>query len=232
MLYLKKSSRNLKIFQSTVILNSMKSYNQHCGIARALDVLGDRWTLLIVRELLPPAGKRYTDLQAALPGIATNLLASRLREMEANGIILRVEPTPPVATAVFRLTERGRELEPVLAAIGRWGIPLLAQHATGAPIPAHLLAHPLQLYLTGNPRDRQPTHIVLKVGKEALTLTVSAAGAVIETFAVPNPDLTLTGDSGQLLALMLKKLTLDQALAAGVTVQGDPSALTRVRLRD
>src|SRR5213075_1029468 len=105
----------------------MRSYDEYCAIAKSLDVVGDRWTLLIVRELALRGACRYTDLRNGLPGIATNLLADRLRELEEAGVVERVEAPPPVATTLFRLTDRGRELEPVVYALGRWGVPLLVE---------------------------------------------------------------------------------------------------------
>ena len=94
-----------------------RTFDQNCPIARSLDVVGERWTLLIVRELvLGP--KRYTDLREALPGIWTNLLADRLRQLESAGVIARRELPPPAARTVYELTERGRQLEPVLLALG------------------------------------------------------------------------------------------------------------------
>src|SRR5690349_25102414 len=85
----------------------MRSYGQYCSVAKALDVVGDRWTLLIVRELLLQGPCRYTDLRNGLPGIATNLLADRLNELEGAGLVRREEAAPPVATTLFRLTEAG-----------------------------------------------------------------------------------------------------------------------------
>src|SRR4051794_26458177 len=105
----------------------MRSYRQYCALARALDVVGDRWTLLIVRELGLRGPSRYTDLQRGLPGIATNMLADRLREMEEAGIVSRQDAPPPVATTLFKLTERGGELVPVLMALGKWGSPLMGE---------------------------------------------------------------------------------------------------------
>lgn len=100
----------------------MKSYRQYCSVARALDVVGDRWVLLIVRELLALGPSRYTDLRRGLPGIATNLLADRLKAMEADGLIERYDAPPPVGTTLFRLTGRGRELQGVVQALARWGM--------------------------------------------------------------------------------------------------------------
>src|SRR3954449_5530110 len=99
----------------------MRSYGEYCAAAKSLDVVGDRWTLLIVRELLARGACRYTDLRAGLPGIATNLLADRLRELESAGIVEREDAPPPVATTLFSLTERGRALQPVISALGCWG---------------------------------------------------------------------------------------------------------------
>src|SRR5215475_5853674 len=105
----------------------MRSYGEFCSIAKALDVVGDRWTLLIVRELLIRGPCRYTDLREGLPGIATNLLADRMDELVGAGLVVRAYEPPPVATNLFRLTERGRALEAAMLALGSWGAPLLGQ---------------------------------------------------------------------------------------------------------
>src|ERR1039457_4128844 len=104
----------------------MRSYGQYSGLAKALDIIGDRWTLLIVRDLLVRPC-RYTDLRKGLPGIATNLLATRVRELEEAGVLAREEVPPPVATILFRLTKRGKELEPAMQMLDNWGAPLLAK---------------------------------------------------------------------------------------------------------
>src|SRR3989442_8508849 len=107
----------------------MRWYRQYCALAKALDVIGDRWTLLIVRELMLRGACRYTDLQAGLPGIATNLLADRLRDLEDQGVVRRESAPPPIATTLFVLTSRGEELRPVMEGLVRWGAPLMAQPA-------------------------------------------------------------------------------------------------------
>jgi DNA-binding HxlR family transcriptional regulator len=97
-----------------------RSYRDPCGIARALDVVGQRWALLVVRELIL-GPKRFSDLRDSLEGIATDVLAQRLKELEASGIVTQREMPPPAASRVYELTERGRGLEPVLLTLGRWG---------------------------------------------------------------------------------------------------------------
>jgi DNA-binding HxlR family transcriptional regulator len=97
-----------------------RSYGDPCGIARALDVIGERWALLVVRELvLGP--KRFTDLRAHLPGIATDVLSQRLRQLEEAGVLKPTMLPAPAAGHAYELTDRGRDLEPVLHALGRWG---------------------------------------------------------------------------------------------------------------
>src|SRR5690242_18509814 len=125
----------------------MRSYGQYCAVAKALDVVGDRWTLLIVRELLLRGPSRYTDLRNGLPGIATNLLAERLRQLEDAGVVRSEEAPPPVATTLFELTERGRALEPALYALGRWGGPMLAEAGDDDAFQSYWLALPLRMHL-------------------------------------------------------------------------------------
>src|SRR5436190_21477708 len=145
---------------------SMRTYDQYCSVARALDVIGDRWNLLLVRELLIRGPSRYTDLQNGLPGIATNLLADRLRDLEQAGVVEREEAPPPIATTLFRLTERGRALEPVVDRLGRWGTPFMVEPAGDDAFRAHWLTYPVQLFLDDQAPDRPPVKIELRAGDE------------------------------------------------------------------
>ncbi|WP_405977284.1 winged helix-turn-helix transcriptional regulator [Streptomyces sp. NBC_00158] len=129
-----------------------RSYDQYCASARALDAVGDRWTLLIVRELL--AGpRRYTDLHADLPGVSTDVLAGRLKDMEAQGLATRRKLPPPAAATVYELTGRGAGLLPVLTALAEWGAPDLAERRPTDALRAHWYALPLlrRLPATGVP---------------------------------------------------------------------------------
>jgi DNA-binding HxlR family transcriptional regulator len=99
----------------------MKTYGEFCGVARSLDVVGDRWALLVVRELfLGP--RRFTDLVDGLPGVGTNVLSTRLRDLEAGGIIKRTRVPSPTPAVLYELTDDGRDLKPVLDAFARWGV--------------------------------------------------------------------------------------------------------------
>ncbi|MGW1881911.1 winged helix-turn-helix transcriptional regulator [Streptomyces sp. NPDC001970] len=119
-----------------------RSYDQYCAAARALDAVGDRWTLLIVRELL--AGpRRYTDLHADLPGVSTDVLASRLKDMERDGLAARHRLPAPVSAFVYELTGRGRALLPVVTALAEWGAPELAEPRPTDAVRAHWFALPL-----------------------------------------------------------------------------------------
>ncbi|MGP3775037.1 winged helix-turn-helix transcriptional regulator [Streptomyces sp. SDT5-1] len=123
-----------------------RSYDQYCAVARALDAVGDRWTLLVARELL--AGpRRYTDLHADLPGVSTDMLATRLKDMERDGLAERRRLPAPASAYVYELTERGRGLLPVLRALGEWGAPELAERRPTDAVRAHWLALPLSRQL-------------------------------------------------------------------------------------
>jgi DNA-binding HxlR family transcriptional regulator len=210
---------------------TMRSYEQYCALAKALDVIGDRWTLLIVRELLILGSCRYTDLRNGLPGIATNLLADRLRELEQAGIVYHEYAPPPVATTLFHLTGRGKELEAVVRQLARWGAPLLAKSGRKDAFHIHWLTLPLKFHLVDQAPERRPVSIELRVGDESLT--IEAIGGAIHTRPGPaeKPDAVLTGTPQLVLHLLLGKLDLENARAAGLKYEGDPAVLRRVQAR-
>src|SRR5258708_5239986 len=171
----------------------VRSYKQYCALAKALDVVGDRWTLLIVRELLIRGACRYTDLRGGLPGIATNLLADRLRALEAEGIVSRDEAPPPIATALFQLTDRGRQLEPVLQALGHWGAPLLGKRARKDAFQTHWLVLPFEHHLRDQTPDRPPVTIELRPGDEPMTLETIDGAIRARLGAAKHPDVVVSG---------------------------------------
>ena len=206
----------------------MRSYRQSCGLAKALDVVGDRWTLLIIRELLIRGACRYTDMRNGLPGIATNLLAERLQELEHAGLIVsKIEP-PPVATTLFRLTERGRDLEPSLLTLGHWGAPLLANRSADEDLLPHWLVLPLKLFLVDNAPERPTASIELRMPDESIA--VKAGGGTVDVhLGIPeSPAAVLTGKPELLLQLLAGRMTMAAATANGVSLQGSAATIRRI----
>ncbi len=184
-----------------------------------------------MRELLIRGAARYTDLRTGLPGIATNLLAERLRELEQSGIVRRYDAPPPVATALFELTDRGRELEPVLDALGRWGGPLLAEPDPDAAFCTHWLALPVRLRLSDHEPDRPPITVELRTGDQPLTLTTREGLIEARPGAAESPDIVLDGPPQLIVAVLLGTLELGQAQARGLRHEGDIALLRRVQPR-
>jgi DNA-binding HxlR family transcriptional regulator len=210
----------------------MRSYGQNCALAKSLDVIGDRWTLLIVRELMIHDGCRYTDLRNGLPGIATNLLAERLNELESAGLLAREAAPPPIATTLFRLTQRGRDLEPVIAALGRWGAPLLKLNPSPDEFRDHWVILPLRLYVRDNSPGDPPIALGLRAGEEAVTVETVGDGTVrVEARRPIKPDAEIEGTPQQILALLTGKATLADAQAAGLRFHGNPELLKRFMAR-
>jgi DNA-binding HxlR family transcriptional regulator len=207
----------------------MRSYGQYCAVAKTLDVIGDRWNLLIVRELLLRGGCRYTDLLSGLPGIATNLLADRLRELERAGVVSREEAPPPIATTVFRLTPRGEELVPVLRELGRWGAPLMAEPTSGEAFRSYWLSLPVQLYLTDQSPHRPPVAIELRTGDEPMVIETIDGDVRARPGVAEAPDLVLSGSPQLVLGALLGRLDLADAKARGLQYEGDARVLRRLQ---
>ena len=207
----------------------MRPYGQFCALAKALDVIGDRWTLLIVRELLIRETARYTDIRDGLPGIATNLLASRLVELEEAGILAREEAPPPIATTVYRLTPRGRELEKVMLAIGRWGTPLMKDAPKSDAFCAHWIALPARNNLRDHAPDEPSVVIELRAGDEPVTVTAKNGSVRVRTGAAENPDAVVSGTPRLVYAVLKGEMDLARARAAGIDFKGDVKALCRLQ---
>ena len=206
----------------------MRSYGQYCSIAKALDVVGDRWSLLIIRELMIRGACRYTDLKNGLPGIATNLLSDRIRELEAAGLIRREDAPPPVATTLFHLTEAGAELQPVLDAIGRWGVRYMPQPAEGDEFRNHWFAFPVSFFLHDRDPGGTPVSIELRTASGPATIEVSGGSASFRPGPAAAPDLVLQGEPRLILALFSGHLTAAEVADLGLQISGDTSVLHRV----
>ncbi|RPE39255.1 HxlR family transcriptional regulator [Streptomyces sp. Ag109_O5-1] len=206
-------------------MSPRRSYDQYCSAARALDVVGDRWTLLIVRELL--AGpRRYTDLHADLPGVSTDVLASRLKDMERDGLTTRRRLPPPGAAYVYELTGRGRELLPVLQALGKWGEPELGERRPTDAVRAHWFALPLLRSLEGEGL----VEVRLEEGDFHVHVGAEDGPVYGDGPAPAEPDVRLLLDTETCTALARGELTLSDVVRAGrVTVTGDGSLAKELR---
>jgi DNA-binding HxlR family transcriptional regulator/putative sterol carrier protein len=203
-----------------------RTFDQHCPIARALDVVGERWSLLIVRELvLGP--KRYTDLRRALPGMWTNLLADRLRQLESAGVVRRRELPPPAARTVYELTDRGRQLETVLLALGGWGLPLLEADREEVPVSTAVL---VGLRAFFHPEDALDETYGLQIGSEQLTALVRGGRLEFRPGRPEAPAASLRADPAALVEVRQGRLPVPTAVAAGrIRFEGEPAAVGRLR---
>jgi DNA-binding HxlR family transcriptional regulator len=207
----------------------MRSYEEYCAIAKSLDVVGDRWTLLIVRELALRGPCRYTDLRNGLPGIATNLLADRLRELERAGVIKREEAPPPIATTLFALSSRGEGLRPVLEDLTRWGLPLMTEDKPEDAVRSHWLASALELMLDAPLPGGPAVTLELRTGDQPIVLEARDRTIHTRLGTADNPDATLIGAPRPIMGLLLGLIELADAEDLGITYRGDPAVLGRFR---
>ncbi len=208
----------------------MRSYSQYCAVAKALDVVGDRWTMLIIRELILRGACRYTDIREGLPGVATNLLADRLRELERTGIITRREAPPPIAATLFELTARGRALEPVLHELGRWGVPYMSEGPrAGDEFRSRWLTWPVETFLADHEPQAPPVTIALYVGEQPMVIEASGGQVCARAGEAEDPTATLSGSPHALLGLLSGQLDLQSASSAGLQFSGSSDAITRIQ---
>ena len=200
-----------------------RTYHQHCALARALDLVGERWTLLLVRELVGGA-RRYGELLENLPGMGTNLLANRLRDLQEAGIVEHEDPA-------YRLTERGQELEPALVALARWGAPLLDDPRPGALWRASW--NVLALQYAFRPERARKLRGVLEWRIDASVVQARIREGTIETSGETRwrPDVVITTDGETLLGVWGGDVAVEDAEASGsLEIDGD-RRLFRTSLR-
>lgn len=213
------------------MLGPMRTYGQFCALAKALDLVGDRWTLLIVRELMSWKRARYTDLRSGLPGIATNLLSDRLRELEEAGIIAREEAPPPVAATLYVLTARGEALRGVIRELGRWGAPLLAQADKSDEVRGHWIGLPAEIFLRDGDPSKPPVSLEVRAGEQPVTLTTQDGSIHSAIGAVKKPDAVISGPARDVARVLLAGESLASARKRGVSYTGDRAVLERIRTR-
>jgi DNA-binding HxlR family transcriptional regulator len=219
----------LEELKSRDTMPGMRTYGQYCPLAKTLDVVGDRWSLLIVRELLIRGPCRYTDIRNGLPGIATNLLADRLRELEHAGVIRREAAPPPVATTLFHLTPRGAELRSVVRAMAQWGLPLLGDAPEDDAFRSHWLASPVAVYLSDTAPDRPPITIEVRTGDEPMIIETVDGAVRARPGRADRPDAVLAGPPRVVIDLIIGRLDLPAARRQGLRYEGDPEVLGRLQ---
>ena len=202
----------------------MRSYHQFCGLARALDVVGERWTLLIVRELL--AGPRgYNQLLAGLPGISTNLLADRLRSLDEMGILNRLDD------GKYELTSWGYDLREVVYALGRWAGPLMAKPRGDDHFQISWLHHMVIARFEGHDPDRVDLTVELCVDEDVFTLDSFDGRVTLTPGRAIQPDIILIGDTEPVVSCLLGRITPKAAARAGVAIRGQANKLRGLRPR-
>jgi len=207
----------------------VRTYGQYCPMAKSLDVIGDRWSLLIVRELLGRGPLRYTDIRNGLPGVATNLLADRLRELEQAGVLRREAAPPPIATTLFHLTPRGQELRSVVRALADWGAPLLGESVENDVFRSDWVRYPAALYLTDTAPERPPITIEVRTGEEPMVIETTQGAVRTRPGPAEDPDAVLSGPPRLVIGVIAGKLALSDAVARGLQYEGDPEVLGRVQ---
>jgi len=206
-------------------MGKKRSYGQYCTVARALDVVGERWTLLLVREL-STGPKRFKDLLEGLPRIGTNLLAARLKALEGEEIVRRATLPPPAGSNVYELTELGRSLEPVIVALSRWGARLLDVPREEDDLRAGWAAVAMRAALGPGAVGGRPGAYEFRIDGEAFHLRVGDAEEEERVEArqgsAPDPDLVVVGDAKTFLAVASGRLRFEEAVESGaLRVEGE-----------
>jgi DNA-binding HxlR family transcriptional regulator/putative sterol carrier protein len=206
----------------------MKRYSQFCPIAHALEAVGERWSLLIVRELLN-GPRRYTDLADGLPGIGTNILASRLRELEQAGVVQKRKLPPPTPVSVYELTEYGWQLEEVMHSLARWGARSLGPPSADERLAPGWSVNAVKA--TFRPEAAAGVHATyeLRLGDELTTMRVDDGSVTVAAGPAEEPDLVLEADPATMFELVARTLDPAEALAEGrACIEGVREELERL----
>jgi DNA-binding HxlR family transcriptional regulator len=194
-------------------MGTKRSYGDACRFAYALDLVGERWALLVVRELLL-GPKRFTDLRGGLPNASPNILSERLRELEQGGVVHRRKLPPPAASQVYELTEWGKELEPVVTKLGAWGArsPLSPEHQE---IGTDSIVLALRSLFDRNAAVGLEASYELRLGEEQFRIDVAGGELVLERGEADDPAAAIETDAPTLAGLLTGQLPLEDALESG-----------------
>lgn len=207
---------------------SNRSYHQYCGLAYALDIVGERWTLLIVRELIP-GPRRFTDLLDGLPGISTNLLSERLKSLEQQGLLSRRVLPPPAGSTVYELTALGQALEKTLIELGKWGSQFVPTSAEDDSL-LNVGSYALTLKTFFRPEQAQEVNETyqLHIDDEVLQVHITAGDLRVRQGEALDADVIFHTDIPSYLGMLTGQIKPDEAISEGlVRIEGDPSALSR-----
>ena len=204
-----------------------RSYNDGCAAAHALDLIGERWALLVVRELLL-GPKRFTDIRAGVPNASPNVLAQRLRDLEASGVVRRRKLPPPAASRVYELTGWGRDLEPVIISLGRWGVRSPSK-PSDAELGTDSLILSFRTMFDPEAADGLNASYELRLGEDFFRAEVADGRFEIGRGVADEPDAVVETDAGTLTALVYEGRQLAEALRSGdVRIEGDRQAVERL----
>ncbi|MEU4745706.1 winged helix-turn-helix transcriptional regulator [Actinosynnema sp. NPDC023658] len=207
-------------------MTTRRRYDDGCSTAHALDLVGERWALLVVRELLFGA-KRFTDLRAGLPGASPNVLSQRLRELDTAGVLRRRRLPPPAAAWVYELTPWGQQLETVVAALGMWGSQSPAMRGDG-PISVDSMMLALRTLFAPARADGLTADVLVRLGEDGFRATVTPEGLRLVREPVDEPDAVLDTDTVTLNDVLCGRRELEDAVAAGdLEVRGDDAVALR-----
>jgi DNA-binding HxlR family transcriptional regulator len=217
----------IRIYSDRILgMATMRTYCDGCAAAHALDLIGERWALLVVRELLL-GPKRFTDLRAGLPNVSPNVLAQRLRELERAGVVRRRKLPAPAASKVYELTEWGKELEPVIIRLGRWGArsPSRPRDA-GLGVDSLILS--FRTMFDPHAAEGLSVSYELRLGEDRFRAVVDDGRFEIVRGSTERPDAIIETDVGTLAALVYEGRSLAEALRSGdIKIEGDEEAVER-----
>jgi DNA-binding HxlR family transcriptional regulator/putative sterol carrier protein len=206
---------------------TQRTYGDGCAIAHGLDLVGERWALLVVRELLL-GPKRFTDLKRGLSNASPNVISERLRELERAGVVKRDKLPPPASARVYALTDWGRDLEETVMSLGRWAArsPSLPREA---PIGADSVVLALKARFDPDAAERVRASYDLRLGEDRFRIAVSGEAIEIARGGADQPDARVDTDPGTLTAVLWNGGSLAEALRAGeLRIEGDKAAVERL----
>jgi DNA-binding HxlR family transcriptional regulator len=206
---------------------TMRTYGDGCGIAHALDLVGERWALLVVRELLL-GPKRFTDLRDGLPNASPNVLAQRLRDLEEGGIVRRRKLPPPAGSWIYELTDWGRELKPIVLSLGTWAI-RSPSFPHDAPVGTDSVILALGTFFDADAAGDLSARYELRLGEHTFDVRIADRGIELDRGPAADPDATIETDATTFSTLVWNGRDLAGALRDGdITIGGDQRAVTRL----